>query len=105
MDAGMKLMEYYHTEFETLEEQRIEFINSEKLFDMPLADYTEFLRIKNDFEGMQVIYKLYKQQKIAREQWSNTLWSHLNPQLLIDGIENYIKEFRKLQKWVGIYAF
>lgn len=93
---------------------------------MPLADYTDFLRILNDFEGMQVvshffaiqiwitfkimliccqIYKLYKQQKIARENWSKTLWSNLNPHLLTEGIDTYIKEFRKIQKWVILFKF
>lgn len=67
---------------------------------MPLTDYSDFLRVKRDFEGMQQIYKLYKQQKIGRENWSKTLWSNLNPMMLTDGIETYIKEFRKIQKWV-----
>lgn len=86
---------------------------------MPLADYTDFVRILKDFEGMQVvrrlscklhfhfyinrhfqIYKLYKQQKIARENWSKTLWSNLNPHLLTEGIDTYMKEFRKIDKWV-----
>lgn len=50
------------------------------------------------------IYKLYKQQKIARENWSKTLWSNLNPQLLVEGIETYVKEYRKIPKWVCILS-
>lgn len=47
------------------------------------------------------IYKLYKQQKIARENWGKTLWSNLNPHLLTEGIESYMKEYRKVPKWVS----
>ena len=54
--------------------------------------------MQTDFEGMVQIYKLYMSQKIARETWSKTLWVNLNPQALIDGIENFMKEFRKLPK-------
>lgn len=73
-------------------------VNAEKLFDIPVADYSNFLRIKSDFEGMLLIFKLYQAQKVARETWSKTLWSNLNPQALIDGIENFLKDFRKLSK-------
>lgn len=31
--------------------------------------------------------------------WSKTLWANLNPQLLVDGIEGFLKEFRKLPKF------
>lgn len=29
--------------------------NAEKLFDMPMQDYNEFARIKDDYEGMQLV--------------------------------------------------
>lgn len=102
MDDGVKLMESYNFQFNTLDEQRLELVNAEKLFDIPLADYTDFLRVKKDFEGMQSIYKLYRQQKLARENWSKTLWSNLNPQALVDGIEGYLKDFRKLPRWIRL---
>lgn len=73
-------------------------MNAEKLFDIPVTDYSNFLRVLSDFEGMVQIYKLYISQKVARETWSKTLWVNLNPQALIDGIENFMKEFRKLAK-------
>lgn len=30
--------------------------------------------------------------------WGKTLWVNLNPQALVDGIEGYLKEFRKLPR-------
>lgn len=101
MDRGIKLMDLYVTRFEEMDGQREELVKAEKLFDMPMTDYGEFLRVKRDFEGMHVLYKLYKQQKIARENWSRTLWAHLNPMALTDGMENFMKEYRKIPKWVS----
>lgn len=49
---------------------------------------------------MQVIYKLYQAQKIARESWGKTLWTNLNTQALTDGIETFIRDFRKLPKTI-----
>ena len=34
----------------------------------------------------------------AREQWSETLWANLNVQVLSDGIENFMKNLRKLPR-------
>lgn len=53
---------------------------------------------KLDFERMQLIYKLYLAQKIARETWGKTMWANLNTQALTDGIDNFLKEFRKFAK-------
>ncbi|CAG9765840.1 unnamed protein product [Ceutorhynchus assimilis] len=98
LDNGTKLMEEYRIEFDTLEARRIELVNAEMLFDIPLADYSDYLQAKQDFEGMDVIYKVYKAQKHARELWGKTLWANLNPQALLDGIDGFLKEFRKIPK-------
>lgn len=100
MDRGVKLMELYAERFAEVEARRQELVLAEKLFSLPLTDYSEFLRVKGDFEAMQILYKLYRQQKIARENWSRTLWAQLHPLTLTDGIENFMKEFRKIPKWV-----
>lgn len=67
---------------------------AEQLFDNPLADFSNFNRAKTDFNAMEQIYKIYKAQKNARELWSKTLWANLNPQALVDGIEQFFKEYR-----------
>lgn len=75
-------------------------VNAEKLFDIEVTDYSRFLGVKDDFERMLIIYKLYQAQKIARETWAKTLWVNLNTQALTDGIDNFIKDYRKLSKVV-----
>jgi dynein heavy chain len=75
-------------------------VNAEKLFDIDVADYSKFLQAKDEFERMQVIYKLYQAQKIARESWAKTLWVNLNTQALNDGIDSFIRDFRKLPRQI-----
>lgn len=75
-------------------------MNAEKLFDIDVTDYSRFLNAKGDFERMQLVYKLYQAQKIARETWGKTLWVNLNTQALTDGIDNFLKDFRKLSKQI-----
>ncbi|XP_050294970.1 dynein axonemal heavy chain 10 [Anthonomus grandis grandis] len=98
LDSGVKLMEEYRIEFGNLETRRVDLVNAEMLFDIPLADYSDYIKAKEDFEGMDVIYKVYKAQKHARELWGKTLWANLNPQALLDGIDGFLKEFRKIPK-------
>ncbi|KAK5648316.1 hypothetical protein RI129_003208 [Pyrocoelia pectoralis] len=98
LDKGMRLMEEYGKMFEELDARRLDLMTAEMLFDIPLADYSEFLRTKRDFVSMELAYKIYKAQKQGREIWGRTLWVNLNPQALVDGIEGFIKDFRKLPK-------
>lgn len=67
MDRGIKLMDEYGVMFAEMEERRLDLVNAERLFDIPLADYSDYLRAMNDYEGMEMIYKLYKSQRYARE--------------------------------------
>lgn len=98
LDSGVKLMDEYKIEFDNLESRRIDLVNAERLFDIPLADYSDFIQARTDFQGMDVVYKLFKAQKHARELWGKTLWANLNPQALLDGIDGFLKEFRKISK-------
>ncbi|XP_017781324.1 PREDICTED: dynein heavy chain 10, axonemal [Nicrophorus vespilloides] len=100
LDKGLSLMEHYTNVFDGLESRRIDLSKAEMLFDIPLADYSEFLRTKTEFEGLVLIYKIYASQKSAREIWGRTLWVNLNPQALVDGIEGFMKDFRRLSKVV-----
>lgn len=82
------------------EEKRLSLIKYEALFDLPPADYSALLKVKTDYEGMEMLYNLYEQQRNAREIWAKTLWVNLNPQQLIEGMEHFLREFRRLPKSV-----
>ena len=87
-----------------MEERRLDLVNAEVLFDLEPTDYALFLKLIKDYEGMEMLYKLYKQQKNARDIWSKTLWANLNPQQLMDGMDNFLKEFRKLPRAVRMLS-
>ncbi|XP_011310250.1 dynein heavy chain 10, axonemal [Fopius arisanus] len=98
LDIGAKKMPEFGKLINEFEVKRLDLVNAEILFDLDPADYSPFIRVKEDYEGMELIFDLYKTQKSARDIWSKTLWANLNPQQLIDGMEQYIKEFRRLPK-------
>lgn len=75
-------------------------VNAEKLFDIDVTDYGRYLSAQKDFERMQMVYKLYQAQRMARETWGKTLWANLNTQALTEGIDNFIRDFRRLPKVV-----
>lgn len=45
---------------------------------------------------------MYVEQKNARSNWSQTLWVNLDPQALVEGIEEYIRRFKALPKHIKI---
>ncbi|KZC13452.1 Dynein heavy chain 10, axonemal [Dufourea novaeangliae] len=100
LEHGLKKMDEYGKKITKLEDRRQGMINSELLFDLPATNYSVFLNVKKDYEGMEGLYDMYKEQKKARDQWAQTLWVNLNPQQLIDGMDHFIRQFRKLPEYV-----
>ena len=49
-------------------------------------------------KGMQQIYQIFKNQKVAREEWAQTLWVNLNIEQLQKGIEDFIRELKRLPR-------
>ena len=98
--TGVELMKIFKDEVDKLEAERQELANAERLFDLPITMYPELLQVQKEMKGLEQIYAIYDEQKQAREQWSETLWANLNVQLLQDGIENLLKNLRKLPREV-----
>ncbi|KOX73523.1 Dynein heavy chain 10, axonemal, partial [Melipona quadrifasciata] len=100
LERGLVKMDEYGKLITVHEERRLSLIKSEILFDLPATDYSVFLRIKKDYEGMQLLFNLYKEQRRMRHAWAQTLWVNLDPQQLIDGMDHFVREFRKLPRFV-----
>nr|KAF7430111.1 hypothetical protein H0235_006509 [Vespula pensylvanica] len=100
LDLGLQKMIDYGQLIQKYDEQRRNLVNSQILFDLDPADYSKFLKVKEDYEGMEKLYALYKDQKTARSEWAQTLWVNLNPQQLLDGMEHFIKQFQRFPKAV-----
>jgi dynein heavy chain len=66
------------------------------LFDLPGSDYSNFYEVERNYYAMIKIFEMYQRQKMMRNNWAKTLWENLDPQELISGMDNFLKEFRKL---------
>ncbi|XP_064378089.1 dynein axonemal heavy chain 10 [Dromaius novaehollandiae] len=99
-DKGLELMDIFEKEVEKLEKNHQELGNAEKLFDLPITLYPELMKAQNDMKSLTQIYEIYKLQRAAKEEWSQTLWINLNVQFLQEGIEGFLKTLRKLPKQV-----
>ncbi|XP_075256614.1 dynein axonemal heavy chain 10-like [Convolutriloba macropyga] len=100
LDKGIQLLVTYQRELDDLEAERQELANAEKLFDLPITAYPQLLEVQKQMKGMQQIYQIYKNQKIAREEWAQTLWVNLNIEQLQKGIEDFIRELKRLPREV-----
>ena len=85
---------------EAYEQRMIDLTNAELLFDLPPTDYSAFQAIQKDYVAMIEIFQLYRAQKSARDIWAKTLWANLDPQQLVDGMDAFLKEFRKMSRGV-----
>lgn len=100
LEKGLELMKTFRVEVGDLEAARQELANAEKLFDLPITMYPNLLEVQKQMKGLEMVYTLYEEQKAAREQWAETLWSNLNVQVLQDGIEGFLKSLRKMPREV-----
>ncbi|XP_054851851.1 dynein axonemal heavy chain 10 [Eublepharis macularius] len=100
LDKGVELMVTFEKELEKHEKNRQELANAEKLFDLPITMYPDLMKIQQEMKGLRQIYDIYKLQRAAKEEWSQTLWVNLNVQVLQEGIEGFLKSLRKLPKLV-----
>ncbi|KAK4813186.1 hypothetical protein QYF61_014017 [Mycteria americana] len=100
LDKGLELMAIFEKEVEKLEKINQELGSVEKLFDLPVTVYPDLMKAQNDMKGLKQIYEIYELQRAAKKEWSQTLWMNLNVQFLQEGIEGFLKAFRKLPKQV-----
>ncbi|KAL7391500.1 hypothetical protein ABVT39_010104 [Epinephelus coioides] len=98
LDKGLTIMGIYEADLAKIVSGRQELANAEKLLDLPVTVYPEVISMQKDMMGLRQIYGVYKAQKDAKTEWSQTLWADLNIQLLQEGVEGFIKSLRQLPK-------
>ncbi|XP_050527907.1 dynein axonemal heavy chain 10 [Daktulosphaira vitifoliae] len=98
LDSGILKLKEFDSKFSDMFEERSEAVKSAVLFGLPLINMEQLETAYQHFKCMQLIFELYCRQKTAREVWAKTLWSDLNPQLLNDGMEDFIKEYKRIPK-------
>ncbi|XP_067862341.1 dynein axonemal heavy chain 10 [Heptranchias perlo] len=100
LDTGLEILGRFENEVDEFEKNRQELANAEKLFDLSITMHPELMALQKELKGLRQIYDIYKAQRIAKEEWSETLWVDLNVQQLQEGIDGFLKTFRKLPKEV-----
>ncbi|XP_058850532.1 dynein axonemal heavy chain 10 [Acipenser ruthenus] len=100
LEKGMEILAVYEKELSHKEKDRQELANAEKLFGLPITMYADLMQVQKEMSGLRQVYDIYKAQKAAKEEWSQTLWVNLNVPLLQEGIDGFIKGLRKLPKEV-----
>ncbi|XP_030074215.1 dynein axonemal heavy chain 10 [Microcaecilia unicolor] len=98
LDKGLEILQVFETELAEHEKSRQELANAEKLFDLPITMYSDLLLVQHEMKGLRQIYDIYSKQKLAKEEWSQTLWANLNVPFLLEGIDGFLKSLRKLPK-------
>lgn len=72
--------------------------NTSILFDMSQESFEHIDIAHDEYKCMCLIFDLYTSQQNTRDIWAKTLWSELKPQLLLEGMDNFIKEYKHLPK-------
>ncbi|XP_025789014.1 dynein heavy chain 10, axonemal [Puma concolor] len=100
LDKGVELLAIFEKELTRHEKNRQELANAEKLFDLPITMYPELLKVQKEMNNLRTIYDLYEALKVAKEEWSQTLWINLNVQFLQEGIDSFLRSLRRLPRQV-----
>uniref|UniRef100_H2ZL67 Dynein heavy chain tail domain-containing protein n=1 Tax=Ciona savignyi TaxID=51511 RepID=H2ZL67_CIOSA len=68
LEHGLKILNQFRKDLQKYEADRQELTNAEKLFDLPITSYPNLVRVQNEMRGLELIYALYEEQSVAREE-------------------------------------
>ena len=95
LDKGLALMEKFAADLKKLEAERQDLAVAQQLFNLPVAPNEELINVVKESQRLEKIYEIYRAQRKSREEWSQTLWSNLNVQVMEDGINEYSTRIRR----------
>ncbi len=70
--SGVKLLKQYQDEYATLEAQRQELTNAEKLFDLPITMYPDMIEVDRELKGLAKVYELFEAQRVGAASHTHT---------------------------------
>ncbi|KAI8847268.1 dynein heavy chain and region D6 of dynein motor-domain-containing protein [Chytridium lagenaria] len=73
-------------------------VRAEKLFNLNITSYPELFDLEHAIKELEKIYELFSEVKDAINNWSTTLWSNLDINLLNKGIEQFSMRLKKMPK-------
>ena len=67
-------MKPFKMELQKFENTRLDLAQAEKLFDLPITMYPEFLYIQKEMKGLEQVYALYEEQNVidTRRMYRNS---------------------------------
>ncbi|XP_047141246.1 dynein axonemal heavy chain 10 isoform X1 [Hydra vulgaris] len=96
LDQGIIILKQFKEKFFKLNHERQELLNAEKLFGLPITMYSEMQTTEKELKNLDMILSVYERVKIAQNEWASTLWVNLDVQVILNGLDNFIYELKKL---------
>jgi len=96
MDQGLALVLKYKQDHKELCQRRDELHLAEKLFGIDKTPYPQLTLITSQLQNFQLIFQLYDDQTRTMNEWSQMLWSDVDINMLISGIDGFEFQLRKL---------
>ena len=98
MDQGLELVLKFKQELRELEKRRDELYVAETLFGIDKTPFPQLTNISGQLNSLQLIYQLYDDQTRTMNEWSQMLWSEVDINMLINGIDGFELQLRKLPR-------
>lgn len=64
IDEIVNFVQEYAEEFIEMNERKKEMLQAEKLFDLPMSDYSNYDKAYREFQGMEQIFEIYQNQQV-----------------------------------------
>ena len=96
MDKGLELMQQYKQVLAEREEQRTHLSDAQQLFGLKAQSFEKLNAVRKEMEVLDVIYSVYEEQKHARDEWAQALWSDLHMEVLEQGIDAFATRVRRM---------
>ncbi|XP_046382890.1 dynein axonemal heavy chain 10 [Ischnura elegans] len=98
LDLGVELLKAANEEFTSLSETLEQLLKTQSLYELPDTDYSFFWDLERTLDQFSQVYDVYERFKDSRKSWGQTLWSDLDPKVLLDGVDKYVKESHRLPR-------
>ncbi|CAM9103575.1 unnamed protein product [Discosporangium mesarthrocarpum] len=95
LEDGVRLLAEYEEKVQACMIKKLELVNAEGLFGLPITEYAGLNRMSLDLKMLSRIYDLYREQREFEEGNSATPWADLDVGALQRGVEDLEKKARK----------
>ncbi|KAM3182244.1 hypothetical protein ACTXT7_012779 [Hymenolepis weldensis] len=98
LENGLKNLIKFIKLSDSLEAERLDLLNSERLLDLPISSYPELQKIRSELSNLKPLYDLYYKQKMAREEWAMILWKNIDVKTIQKTTEKFLESLKEQPK-------